>query len=174
VTEMISSAPEQDMNALVSALVEVESFAARRGWGQPPQLYALASRSSLLAADQELESALRDAPPGSLIPVEQTPLPPGDPMEFLGRIHWPDEVFGCVLVTEAVLLPPDAEPDIPGDPTVIERWANTQPGRRQARLVAGACRDGQYAQGYRFRDEDEILVGGELADDLVVALLGTF
>ena len=34
----------------------------------------------------------------------------------LGRIAWPEEVDGCAFVVERVVVPPDAERDLPSDP----------------------------------------------------------
>lgn len=174
VAEMIDAARAQEMDSLTFAMLEAEYHMARRGWGLPPQLYALIEKAVLIAAVQELAAEVRDARPGSLIPVEQEPLPEGDPIEVLASIHWPDEVVGCVLVTELVVLPPGTEEEAPRDPVAAEQWASAHPDSRQARLAVGVSRDGEYACGLRLHGEDDVQVGVELADDIVTALLGTF
>jgi len=163
-----------EMDPLIFAMLDAESHMARKGWGLPPQLYALATKTSLSAADQELAAEVQDARPDALIPVEQEPLPEGDPIEVLARIHWPHEVVGCVLVTELIVLPPSAEEDAPSDPAAAEQWASSRPDGRQARLAVGVSRNGEYMCGLRIKGENDVQVGAELADDIVTALLGTF
>jgi hypothetical protein len=159
---------------LALAVLEAESNRARDGWDQPPQLYALAGKAALIAADPELEATLGEEPEGSLIPVKQEPLPEGEPLDVLAGVHWEDAVTGCVLVTEIVLLPPEAEDKAPRDPGAIEQWASDHPGRQPARLAVGVTRDGQYTCLLRLKGEDTVQINPQLADDLVTALLGTF
>jgi hypothetical protein len=163
-----------EMDPLTFAVLEAESHMAHKGWGLPPQLYALATKASLTAVDQELAAEVQDAWPGALIPVEQEPLPEGDPIEVLASIHWPHEVVGCVLVSELIVLPADAEEHAPSDPAAAEQWASSHPDGRQARLAVGVSRNGEYMCGLRIKGENEVQVGAELADDIVTALLGTF
>jgi hypothetical protein len=163
-----------EMDPLTFAVLEAESHMARKGWGLPPQLYALATKASLAAVDQELVAEVQDARPGVLIPVEQEPLPEGDPIEVLASIHWPHEVVGCVLVSELIVLPTGAEEHAPSDPGAAEQWASSHPDGRQARLAVGVSRNGEYICGLRIKGENEVQVGAELADDIVTALLGTF
>jgi hypothetical protein len=161
-------------DSLVAAMLNAEAYVARQNWGQPPQLFSLATKSSLTAADRVLSGELRDEEPDTLIPVAQDPLPEGEPFDVLATVRWPDQVVGCVLVTELVTLPPEAEKDAPGDPVAAERWASARPDKREARLAVCVSRDGDYICGLRIRDEDDIQVGPDLADDIVAALLGTF
>lgn len=171
---MTDAEGSQEMDPLVFAMLEAESHMARKGWGLPPQLYALAGKASLIAADQELAAEVRAARADALVPVEQEPLPAGEPMEVLASIHWPEEVVGCVLVTELIVLPPRAEEQAPDDPVAAEQWASTHPDGRQARLAVGVSRNGEYTCGLRIKGEDSVQVGTDIADDIVTALLGTF
>ena len=166
------SSPQMD--SLVLAMLEAESHVDRKAWGKPPHLYALTATTSPIAADHELPAEIRDARPGALIPVEQEPLPEGDLIEALANIHWPEDVVGCVLVTELTALPPKGEEDAPIDPAAGEQWSSTRPDGRPARLAVGVCRNGAYTCGFRIKGEDDVQVGTERADDLVTALLGTF
>jgi hypothetical protein len=163
-----------ETDELTSAVVETARYAAGKGWDRPPQLYALARRAALGSLDLDLPAEVRDAPGDSLIPIEQDPLPEGDPDEVLASIHWPEDVDGCVLVTEIVVLPPDAEKEVPREATAAEQWAAAQPGRRDARLTVGVLRDGHYACCLQLQGEEDLLVRNDLADDVVTALLGTF
>lgn len=165
-------------NPLALAVLEAESNRDRDGWGKPPQLYALAGKAAVIAACPELDAEIREAPEDSLIPIKQEPLPPGEPLEVLASVHWPDDVTGCVLVTELVVLPPEAEgegpPDPDPDPDKVEQWARDHPGSRPARLAVGVSRDGDYTCILRLRGDDSVQFNPRLADDLVTALLETF
>jgi hypothetical protein len=147
---------------------------ARTGWGQPPRLFSLARKASFTDADPQLEAKLEDAGPDALIPRLQPDLPAKDPFEAIARIHWPDEVVGCVLVTEFVALPPEAEKDAPEDPAAVEQWARQNSRGKTARLAVGVTRSGGYICGLRLEGADDVQIGRDLADDLVAALLGTF
>jgi hypothetical protein len=161
---------------LALAVLEAESDRARDGWGKPPQLYALAGQAAVIAAYPEQTAKISAAREGSLVPVKQEPLPQGEPLEVLAGVHWPDEVIGCVLVTELVVLPPEAEGEKPPDPAKVEQWARDQPGSRPARLAVGVSRVGDYTCVLRLQgeDEDSVQFDPRLADDLVTALLETF
>jgi hypothetical protein len=163
------------MDWLASAVVDAESHAASKGWDQAPQLYALARKNTLRSADAKAAADLRGRPEDALIPIEQDQLPSGEPDEVLAGIHWPEEVEGCVLVTELFVLPPDAEKDIPGEPTAVEEWAAGRPDGKKARLAVGVLRDGSYTCCLQTQDKEEaLIVAPELAVDLVAVLLATF
>ena len=162
---------------LQSAAAEVEAHVAGSGWDRPPVLFALV-RAGQLASDEPDAAAslgIDAADPEALTPVEQESLPDGPLDEVLGRIAWPDEVAGCALSQEIVLLPPSAEADLDGtDPQA----AAHHPDHREARLVAAVLRDGSSAVVLRLRTADgngadDLLTGPDLAPNLVTALLAT-
>ena len=112
-----------------------------------------------------------------LTPVEQDALPDGPLDEVLAGIGWPDEVVGCALAQEIVVLPPEAEADLDDGADVAGRAAQ-HPQRREARLTVGVLRDGTSAALLRLRatgpdEDDDLLTGPELAPNLVAALLAT-
>ena len=162
------------MDWLASAVVDVERYAASKGWGRPPQLYALARKETLRSADSKTAAVVLGRPDDALIPIEQDPLPPGEPDDVLATIEWPEDVEGCVLVTELLILPPDAGKEVPGDPATVEEWAASRPDRKKARLAVGVLRDGSYTCCLQVRDDEGLIVAPELADDLVAALFTTF
>jgi hypothetical protein len=164
----------REMGALEPLLLQAEAYVAGGGWGQPPRLFALSRKSSLVTEDSGLAARLEDATPDELILVLQEDLPADEPFDAIARIRWPDEVAGCVLVTEIVALPPEAEKDMPGLPAERERWASELSAGQTARLAVGVSRAGGYLCGLRLVGEDNVQVAGDLADDLVAALLGTF
>ncbi|OLT46587.1 hypothetical protein BJF85_16200 [Saccharomonospora sp. CUA-673] len=162
---------------------EVEEFVASGGWGQPPALFALVPTADLLAQQPELADQLD--PTSTLTPVAQDSLPDEDLAEALARIAWPEAVHGCALAQEIIVLPPDAEGELPdvgtaggtGDgtdndvgedsaavsPADVERLkqaAADHPRRTEARLVAAVLRDGPAAcvmrlRGIRTQPEDD-------------------
>ena len=163
---------------LTETLVEIERHVATAGWDQPPQIFALARTSDLVASEPDFASSLglepEQLPAEALTPVEQDPLPEGPVDESLRSIGWPAEVLGCALVQEVVLLPPEVEAAMPRHADVVD-WAADHPDRREARLAVAVLRDGTRACAVRLRgtDEEELLVGDDLAPNLTEALLAT-
>jgi hypothetical protein len=175
--------PPDDLPAggpLTQVLVEVERHVRAAGWDQPPQIFALVSTLDLVQAEPEFARSvgvgLEEVPPGSLTPIEQDPLPEGPLDDALAQIMWPGEVRGCCLVHEVVLLPPEAEADLPNQSDALE-YAARHPQRREARVAVAVLRDGSRATAVRFRGptqpEDELLIGDDLAPNLSEALLAT-
>ncbi len=179
----------------VAALArEVEEFVASGGWDQQPQLFALVPTADLLRQQPELADQLdRNS---EFTPVAQDSLPEGDLAEALGRIAWPDAVHGCALAQEIIVLPPDAEQELPGlaeetddgdvseqDLQRLRQAAADHPRRTEARLVAAVLRDGSASCVMRLRggvtgnDDseavDEIVESADLAPNLIDALRAT-
>ena len=152
---------EAELDELTSAVVGTARHAASPDWGQPPRLYALTKKSRLSFLPREvLPPEVADVGPDSLIPIEQDALPEGDPAQVLTTIHWPPDVDGCVLVSELVIGPTDAQ--------------ETAPREMEGRLTVGVLRGGQYACCLQLRGRNDLLIGDDLAPDVVAALLGTF
>ena len=160
--------------ALAAAVLEIESHIADSGWDQPARLYALVETAALVEREPALAAAmgLDDASEqGSLTPVEQDQLAPDQPLEsVLESIVWPSGVTGCAAVVERLVLPPDADAEIPEDPARAEEYAREHPDRQEVRIVAGATRGGSTYCALRLRahDDAQSVVGGT---DLVPALL---
>src|SRR6476661_6903714 len=112
--------------ALAAAVLEIESHIAAGGWDQPARLYALVDTASLVAHEPALAAAMgldAASAEGSLTPVEQE-LAPEVPLETaLESISWPAGVAGCAAVVERLVLPPDADEQIPDDPASAEEFA---------------------------------------------------
>ena len=160
--------------ALASAVLEIETHIAERGWDQPARLYALVETARLVQSEPALASAMgldSSAAQGSLTPVEQDQLTPEQPLEqVLQSIAWPDGVSGCAAVVERLVLPPGVDNQIPEDPSGAEEFAREHPDRQEVRIVAGATRAGATYCAVRLRahDDDQSVVAGS---DLVPALL---
>lgn len=158
---------------LATAVAEIEEFVGTAGWEAAPQMFALVETAALLAAEPGLADSLDAA--ARFTPIAQDPLPPGDLSDALAAISWPDEVAGCVLTQEIVVLPPTAQETLSDDPEVAAGEAAAHPDRAEARLVAGVLRDNGAACLLRLRDRDDPpLRGADLAPNLVAALRSTF
>jgi hypothetical protein len=171
---------------LEAVAAEIEAFAGQAGWDQSPTLYALVP-TRMLAADPAAAAVLGDVgaagdpagiPEEALTPVAQEPLPPGPLDEALARIGWPDEVAGCALCQEIVLLPPAAESELADlDVAAAAQRTVDHPDRREARLVVAVLRSGQSASVLRLRgtadSAEDLLTGADLAPNLVSALAAT-
>ena len=175
---------------LAAAVAEVEEFVGTAGWDAAPQMFALVRTADLLTAQPELAAALTDA--GTFTPIAQEVLPAGDLSEALSTISWPDEVAGCVLVQEIVVLPPSAvaPAELPSaggllregnregnDVEITAEEAAAHPDRAEARLAAGVLRGsrgGAALLRVRGKDDATPLRGADLAPNLLGALQATF
>lgn len=157
-------------SALRRATLEVEQHVGDAGWDQAPRLFALVPTADLLAREPALADQLGD--PGDFTAIEQEGLPAASSFEeALESLHWPETVAGCVAVVERIMLPPDAEDELPDDPAAALEFAANHPERREVRLVAGVLRDGQAHSAVRGRTlETELLEGPDLVPGLVARL----
>ncbi len=136
------------VEALAEVVREVELHAARAGWDQPAQLFALVDTADLLEREPQLAALLGIEPDtsgtdtsGGLTPVEQETV--ADSLEeLLPTIVWPPEVSGCAVVVEALTVPPGTD-DVPADPEDAAEFAAAHPDREEARIVAAALRTGE-------------------------------
>lgn len=164
--------------ALATAVLEIESVVSEFGWDQPARLYALVDTARLVSREPELAAVIGlDAPAeqGSFTAVEQDQLGAERPFErILESISWPDEVTGCAAVVERLVLPPDADGDIPTDEEDAQAFAREHPDRQEVRIVAGATRHGATYCALRLRahDDAQSVVGGSDLVPGLLALLG--
>jgi hypothetical protein len=168
------------MSADLQAVVrELEAHAADAGWDRPERLFALVHTAELLSREPHLADALgvEDAEPRGLTPVEQEALPPGVSLEdVLAEIVWPGEVAGCAAIAERLVLPPEADDQIPDDPAEAQAFAAAHPGREEVRIVAAALRGGDSACAVRLRshdDADSVLTSPDLVPGLLTLLHAT-
>jgi len=160
---------------------EIEQFAAQAGWDRPPMLYALVP-TRVLASDPDAAAVLSPDNPltvgeigaEALTPIAQEELPDEPLDDILAQIGWPQEVVGCAVSQEIVMLPPSAEAELS---EVTSQVASAHPDRREARLVVIVLRDGSSASLLRLRGidghDDELLTGDNLAPNLLAALADT-
>ncbi len=166
--------------ALAAAVLEIEGHIAAGGWDQPARLYALVETARIVAHEPGLAASMgldEASAEGSLTPVEQDQLPPGQELEeVLPAIGWPADVAGCAAVVERLVLPPEVDSQIPDDPVGAAEFASTHPLRQEVRIVAGATRAGATYCALRMRshDDDQSVVGGiDLVPELLELLAST-
>lgn len=172
---------------LTQAVIEIEKHAAGSGWDQPARLFALVDTTDLLAREPQLAAALQandqstlegsGTGPATLTPIEQDDLGDEPLDELLGRIVWPEEVLGCAVVVERLMLPPSAEGTVTDlDASEAAAAVAEHPEREEVRIVVGVLRDGERECAVRLRshdDERSVMSGGELVPHLADALAAT-
>lgn len=166
--------------ALASAVLEIEAHAASEGWDGPGRIFALVNTARLVAREPAMAAAMgldASSEQGSLTAVEQDQVPTSTRIEeLLESIAWPPEVDGCAAVVERLVLPPDADDQLPEDPEAAEIFARDHPDRQEVRIVAGVTRSGSTYCALRLRshDDDQSVVGGaELVPGLLARLGAT-
>ncbi len=165
---------------LHTALVDIESHVASAGWDQPTRLYALVETAVLLREEpslmEEFKSLGIDRPP-AFTPVEQEDLPDMALDEVLAQITWGEQVTGCAIAVERLVLPAEVEVTVPHDSPEMPAYVAAHPLREEIRLVAVVLRNGNRDCALRMRSNDsdeQVLFGEDLAPGLLEALLETF
>lgn len=178
----MAQAPDElgaDALGLRIAVVEVERHASHAGWDLPPRLYALVSTTALAVAEPELaaELGIADGSADRFTPVEQELDGQVESLEqLLSTITWPETVAGALAVVERVVLPPEAEAELPPDPVSAAAFAAGHPQREEVRIAAGVLRSGPSHCVLRLRssDDDQALIhGADVVPGLVAALRET-
>lgn len=171
--------------ALAEAVVEIERHVATGGWDGPVRVFALVRTAAALDAEPSLARQLpaevlaaAAADPEHLTSVEQEGLPASDDLEgLLASIAWPDGVHGAAITVERIILPPEAEADLPTDPDAALAALLAHPQRQDVRIAAGVLRSGEGWCAVRTRAEDADIAVGQGPDvvpGLVDALRATF
>ncbi|MEO7060169.1 MAG: PPA1309 family protein [Lapillicoccus sp.] len=168
------------VDPLSIAALDTERHVAAAGWDQAPRLFALVRTAALLLREPQLRVGMSgsDLAAGALTAIEQEGLHESTNLEsVLGRVAWPDDVDGCAFAVERMVVPPDAERDLPDDPDAAVTALATHPARQDVRLVVAVLRDGTSVCLLRQRahdSDDAVATGPDLAPGLVAALRATF
>lgn len=172
-----SSRPVAD--PLSIAALDTERHVAASGWDQNPRLFALVPTADLLEREPHLRAGMHgsDLAEGALSAIEQENLPPTSNLEsLLGGIAWPETVVGAALAVERIVVPPEAERDLPvGAQSAVDALA-AHPSRQDVRLLVAVTRDGQSRCLLRQRahdSDDQVALGDDIAPGLVHALRAT-
>jgi hypothetical protein len=171
-------------DSLTRAVLETERHVSQSGWDQPARLFALVRTAALLEREPALAAQLfpgapqaAEADPGHLTAVEQEGLPDSESLEsMLAQVAWGPDVHGVCLTVERLVLPPEAEADVPDDPGAALDYLMQHPSRADVRLAVGVLRDGQSICALRQRQHDDpgsVAVGPDLVPGLVAALKAT-
>lgn len=159
---------------LLSAAADTERHVARLGWDQPPRLFALVRTSLLREREPALADQLAGASDDGYTAVEQEGLPRTTDLEsLLGRVAWPEDVDGAAISVERIVVPPDAERELPEDPTEATDLLAAHPDRKDVRILAACLRDGEQVCLLRQRDhdtDDAVAIGKDIAPGLTAAL----
>lgn len=165
-----------DALSLRVAVVEVEHYVGDDGWDQPGRLFALVPTAELVEAEPDiaLELGVHGGSVEALTPVEQEIDENAATLEeLLDKIAWPSAVAGVVAAVERVVLPPEAEDEVPQESDRATSFAAAHPGRESVRIVAGVLRSGFAHCVLRLRshdDDDSLVHGPDLVPRLVAAL----
>lgn len=172
-----ASQPVIDPLSLVA--LDTERHVAAAGWDQNPRLFALVPTAELLEREPHLRGQLStaDIADGALTAIEQEDLPRTSSIEgLLGRLAWPEPVAGAAIALERIVVPPEAERDLPADPQAALDALGAHPQRKDVRLLVAVLRDGRSRCLLRQRDhdrDDQVASGEDIAPGLVHALRAT-
>jgi hypothetical protein len=162
---------------LVTTALETERYVAGAGWDQPPRLFALVRTAGLLEHEPHLADQLEQGEDDGLTAIEQDGLPDTSSLEsFLAQLAWPDDVDGVALAVERLVVPPEAERDLPEDPDEAAVALAEHPDRKDVRLLVAVLRDGESTCLLRQREhdtDDKVASGPDIAPGLVQALSAT-
>jgi hypothetical protein len=173
----MTSAFQPIFSPLVTSALETERHVAAAGWDQPPRLFALVRTTGLLEREPHLSAELGPGEEDGLTAIEQEGLPSSSSLEaILAQLAWPEEVDGVALAVERLVVPPEAEHDLPEDPEQATEALAAHPDRKDVRLLVAVLRDGESACLLRQRDhdtDDKVASGPDIAPGLVQALSAT-
>jgi hypothetical protein len=162
---------------LVTCALETERHVAGAGWDQRPRLFALVRTAGLLEHEPHLRAQLGQGGDDALTAIEQEGLPNTSSLEsILARLAWPEEVNGVALAVERLVVPPEAERDLPDNPEQAAEALAAHPDRKDVRLLVAVLRDGESICLLRQRDhdtDDKVASGSDIAPGLVQALGAT-
>lgn len=184
----MTSSPEQPtarQRALTTAVLDIEKHVGSLGWDSPVLVFSLVRTAAALQTNPGLVSELPDGAaesaqvdPEHLLSIEQDGLPQSDSLEeLLAQLAWPAEVDGAAIVVERMVVPPEAETDLPSDPEEAVHYLESHPQRQDVRLAVGVLRSGESWCALRSRTHDsDDAVGGspDAVPGLVEALRATF
>jgi hypothetical protein len=162
---------------LVTSALETERHVAAAGWDQPPRLFALVRTAGLLEREPQLRAQVGQGDEEGLTAIEQEGLPHTSSLEtLLAQLAWPEEVDGVALAVERLVVPPEAERDLPQNPDQAAEALVAHPDRKDVRLLVAVLRDGESTCLLRQRDhdtDDKVAAGPDIAPGLVQALSAT-
>ncbi|MGB3764122.1 MAG: PPA1309 family protein [Ornithinimicrobium sp.] len=162
---------------LRAAAVDTERHVSRAGWDQGPRMFALVSNALLAEREPSMSDQLEGSDPAGFTAVEQEGLPSTSDIEsMLARVAWPEDVAGVALAIERIVVPPEAERDLPDDPDGATQALMDHPDRQDVRILAAVIRGEESICLLRQRQHDadeNVAIGSDIAPGLVHALSAT-
>ena len=179
-----ADAPDR-ARALALAVGDIERHASRQGWDGPVMVFALVRTADAIDAEPSLAAELpADAvaaaaeDPDHLTSVEQDGLPEATTLEtLLAQLAWPGSVAGAAVCVERIVVPPEAEQQLPEDEDDALAALLAHPQREDVRMVAGVLRTGESWCAMRLRShdtDDQVISTPDAVPGLVAALRATF
>ncbi|MGO1560295.1 MAG: PPA1309 family protein [Actinomycetaceae bacterium] len=176
--------PTARQSAVRAAVLDLERHSSRIGWDGPVVVAALVRTADALATDPTIAEAVGvDAvlsgglDPEHLFSVEQEDLPHHETVEeLLAQLAWPEQVVGAAITVERIVVPPEAEADLPTDPAEALAALAAHPDREDVRMAVGVLRTGESWCALRSRshDDDTMVAGSpDAVPGLVSALAAT-
>ncbi|UFU05557.1 PPA1309 family protein [Ruania halotolerans] len=166
--------------ALAVTCVEIERHVGTRGWDGPIAVFSLVRSAQIVAASPHLAQELPDGAaedPEHLTSIEQDGLPEAETLEdLLAQLAWPETVDGAAIVVERMVVPPEAEAQMPTDPEEGLAYLMAHPDRQDMRIAVGVLRTGETWCALRSRanDSDDAVAGGpDAVPGLAQALAST-
>jgi len=173
----VTSAFQPIFSPLVTSALETERHVAAAGWDQPPRLFALVRTLALVEHEPHLLTEVGQDDADGFTAIEQDGLPDTSSLEsLLAQLAWPQEVDGVALAVERLVVPPEAERNLPQDPAEAAEALAAHPDRKDVRLLVAVLRDGESTCLLRQRDhdtDDKVASGSDIAPGLVQALKAT-
>ena len=173
----VTSALQPIFSPLVTSALETERHVAAAGWDQPPRLFALVRTAGLLKREPHLRAELGRGEADGFTAIEQEGLPSSSSLEtLLAQLAWPEDVDGVALAVERLVVPPEAERDLPENADQAADALAAHPDRKDVRLLVAVLRDGESTCLLRQRDhdsDDKVASGPDIAPGLVHALIAT-
>lgn len=182
-TDSSSISPRQ--RALTDAVTDIERHVSSLGWDSPVLVFSLVRTADALALNPAVAAELPEGAeesarvdPEHLLSIEQDGLPQADTLEeLLAQLGWPEEVDGAAIVVERIVVPPEAETDLPKDPQEAVAYLEAHPDRRDVRITVGVLRTGESWCALRSRNndsDDAVASAPDAVPGLVEALRATF
>lgn len=169
----------QTTDPLDLVALDIERHVASDGWDQPLRLFALVPTAELVREAPQVAGSggVADLAPDALSAVEQDGVEAwGDIESALAGITWPATVAGAAVAVERIVVPPEAERDLPEDPEAAVAVLAAHPERHDVRLVVAVLRGGRACCLLRQRAhdaDDRVAKGEQIAPGLVAALAAT-
>ena len=172
--------PQPVADPLSIAALDTERHVAAAGWDQNPRLFALVPTADLVEREPQLRGRAGPRRPrrrrAARRSSRRTCRATSSSSPCSAGIAWPETVAGAALAVERIVVPPEAERDLPENPSRRSTPSPPTPTGSDVRLLVAVTRDGQSRCLLRQRahdSDDQVALGDDIAPGLVHALRAT-